>query len=277
MAENRKRSCWPEVVAGVAVIVLAGIAIWQHQTRASALARLEAVEAESRALHARFEDTRRELAELRNRQLAPSTQKIGPPEISAARPGDVESARLLIQVREKLAAAGQSVRALETRVRELEASLEKVSGENRRLAASEADLKETAAATNRIVDAMRVELKGKDERLAQLMATNTQLLEQYRQSAKQLDAMPKLVRDLEEIDRRREAYLNGILRRYRDITDQYRSLAARAEDRPDAGAGATAADVSRIQNAIQMAEDDLRQLSALNAEAGRLRRRLSDR
>lgn len=277
MAENRRRSCWPEVAAGVAVAALAGIAIWQHQTRVSALARLEAVEAESRSLHARLEYTTRQLAELRSREPAPPAQRTERPEAPATRGDNVEAARLLIQVREKLAAAGQSVRALETRIRELEASLEKVSGENRRLAANEADLKETAAATNRIVDAMRVELKGKDERLAQLMATNTQLLNQYRQSAKQLDTMPKVVRDLEEIDRRREAYLNGILRRYRDITDQYRSLVARADDRPDAGAGATAADLSRIQNSIQMAEDDLRQLTALNAEAGRLRQRLPDK
>lgn len=274
MGKIQERSRWPEVAAALAIVVVGSFALWQHRMRADALERLSATEAGSRALRARFDQATREIEALRGASPAPAPlqiEPIAPP----ARTEGVEAARLLIQMREKLAAAAQSVQTLDARVRELEASVEKLSMDNRRLAASETDLKESAARTNRIVEAMRFELNGKDERLSQLMATNTQLLNQYRESAARLDALPKLVRDLDEIDRQREAYLSGVLRRFREITDRYRALSARSDD-PGAGAAAVpAGDLLRVQTAVQMAEDDMRQISALNAQAGRLRQKLT--
>lgn len=273
MGNTYKRSRWPVITAALAIAVVSGVALWQYRMRADAIERLSAVEASSRELRAHLEQATQELESLRGATPAPAPLDTGqklPPDAER-----VEDARLLIQMRERLAAETQSVRQLEARVRELDASIERLSMENRRLAAAEAELKEDAASTRRIVEAMRFELNGKDERLSQLMATNTQLLNQYRESASRLDALPKIVRELDEIERQREAYLNGILRRYREISDRYRSLSARSDDPAAGAAGVPAADILRVQTAVQMAEDDLRQISALNARADRLRQRLT--
>ncbi len=256
-----KPSLWPALMG---VLALAGaLAAWHISFVRRESARMATLEAENRELRARAEQAARRLqAPPQPQQPAPAI-RAEPREMRGE--ADIENTRLLIQLREKLAAANGSIHALDTRVRELEAAVEKAAEENRRLAASDADLKETLAATNRVLDAVRAELKGKDERLTHLMTTNTRLLEENRAQAGKVAAIPPLLRDLEELNRRREVYLNNLLRRYRDLTEQYRSLAGR-EDRPD--------ELARIQNAVSMADEDLRQLSSLNAQAARLQQRL---
>jgi hypothetical protein len=97
------------------------------------------------------------------------------------------------------------------------------------------------------------------------MSTNNQLLTENRKYADRIGRLPGALADLEELNRRREAYVGNILRRYRDIADHFRALPAGADQ---------SADLARVNNAIQMAEEDLRQLSALNAQAARIQQRL---
>jgi hypothetical protein len=56
-----------------------------------------------------------------------------------------------------------------------------------------------------------------------------------------------------------------MLRRYKDVTEQYRALSARLDNPPD---------TSRIQDSIALAEEDMRQLAGLNAQASRLQQRI---
>ena len=70
-------------------------------------------------------------------------------------------------------------------------------------------------------------------------------------------------------------YLNNILRRYREITEQYRAMSGVLDSRRDreaAPVGST--EIARIQNAIALAEEDLKQIDALNAQAARLEKKL---
>ncbi len=275
MSDVRKRTCWPQVIAALGIAAVGGIAIWQYQTRTDAFRRLGDIESQNRELRARAGKTARELERLRQAVPQAAPERLPEAEQRTARPENVETARLLIQLREKLASAGESIQQLDTRTRELEATIEKLTADNKRLSADGSDLKETLATTTRILDAVRTELKGKDERLTQVMVTNNQLLEENRKNGDKLSQMPRLLRDLDEINRRREAYVNNILRRYREVTDQYRAIAGRADQAGDAGAGSP--ELTRIQNALQMAEEDLRQLSSLNAQAGRLQQRIGGR
>ncbi len=82
------------------------------------------------------------------------------------------------------------------------------------------------------------------------------------------------VADLENIFRRREMYLNNILRRYREITEQYRALSGVQDGRDRAATPLSSAEISRIQNSLALAEDDLKQLTALSAQAQRLQKKL---
>jgi len=100
------------------------------------------------------------------------------------------------------------------------------------------------------------------------------LHKQNRQAAEEAARLKALVNELEEINRRRENTLNSILRRYRELTDQLRGLTARA-DRTSEAAAAEAPELSRFSNSLAAAEDELRQLSNLNAQAARLQRKLA--
>ncbi len=277
MHDPHKRTRWPQLAALLGIAAVGVIAIWQYQAGVAATRRLADIEAQNRELKTRSEQTARELDALRQVVPAPAAE-MAPEQrrVQAGSKENIEAARLLIQVREKLASAGQSIQQLETRTRELEATIEKLTAENHRLSSAEADIKENLATTSRILEAVRTELKTKDERLTQVMVTNNQLLEENRKNADKLGQLPRLLRDLDEVNRRREAFMNNVLRRYREVTDQYRAVTGRADQLRDA-AGAGSPELTRIQNALQMAEEDLRQISTLNAQAGRIQQRIAGR
>jgi ABC-type uncharacterized transport system ATPase subunit len=123
------------------------------------------------------------------------------------------------------------------------------------------------SAANNAVNALEKELKSSRDRVTQVELAYQKLRDQSGTDAHKLSDIQQLAAELQSIHKRREVYLNGILRRYRQITEQYRSLSgvmqAQRTDAPAAGS----ADLSRIQDSIAMAEDDLRQLNNLNAQA----------
>ncbi len=264
------------VVVGLSIIAAAFFAVLYTRTSSEQAARLARLEAENRDLRNHSNALAQEMQSLRQGAPAAPTPsgESAPRERRPETYGNLDQARLLIQFREKLASANTTIRSLEERVQQLEAQIENITEDNKRLAASEAELKEKIGSTGRILEAVQTELKGKDDRVAQLKTLNDRLRQDNRAANDKLAQMPRLVQDLEELDRRRETYLSSILRRYRDVTDQYRAIASRLENPADAAAPA-GAELGRIQNSISMAEEDLRQLSNLNAQANRLHQKLA--
>lgn len=264
------------IIAGVS-IAAAALAARYIRTASEQVARLSRLEAENRDLRRHSDALAREMESLRRGAPAPAaTGPTAPQDRRGENYASLDQARLLIQLREKLAAANTTIQTLQERVQQLEAQVENVTEENKRLAASEADLKEKIGSTGRVLEAVQTELKGKDDRLAQLKTLNDRLRQDSRAANDKLTQMPRIVQDLEELDRRRETYLSNILRRYRDVTEQYRAIASRLEHPADTAAAA-GAELGRIQNSISMAEEDLRQLLTLNAQAARLHQKLAGR
>jgi chromosome segregation ATPase len=173
-----------------------------------------------------------------------------------------EKQALLAAAQKSLADAGEQVAQLESRVESIEA-------ERKSLADSARDWKERAETASRVAAAMEAEVKGRSERMARIESINRELAAKGDESAKRSERVSKAARELEELARRREVHLANLLRRYREVTDQYRSLAVRGGDLP------VGVDLSRIQSAIQLAEEDMRQLQSLGAQAERLQRELS--
>lgn len=274
MLKNRTLLSRLALLLALLLVAAAAIAIrGLVRSRAEQVARLGKVESDNRELSARAGSLARELESLRQRIPAQSGQPAEPTSAHdhKATVDPVEQAKVLIQFRDKLASANRSIDSLQARIQELEYTVEKTSEENKRLAASESELKDKLAATNRVLEAVSAELKGKDDRMAQLEAASRRLRDENRASAEKVAQLPKTLRDLEEINRRREQYLNTILRRYRDMTDQYRALAARLEN------SAAGAELAGIQNTISMTEEDLRQLATLNAQASRIQQKVTSR
>lgn len=186
----------------------------------------------------------------------------------------LETVRELTQAQSRLSAASASLTELQNRISELESSVERLSVDNKRLAASEANLKEDIDNTRNVVQAMEAELKAKNERLTLSDSTLRKAREELAAANHKSALSAPLATELVEVNRRRENTVTGLQRRYRDVTDQLRALSVRLETQRDNPAAAVA-DISRLQTAVQSAEDDLRQLNALNAQAQRLALRLA--
>ncbi len=271
MSKTRVFPMWLALALVAATLAGSAFVIYRlNQARAGQAARLSKLESANRDLQTRSDALAREVEALRQGLPAPPV----PHETAhpGRRPGETggDYIAILEQLRAKLAAANASIAALELRTHELEASLEKMTAENKRLATSETDLTEKVATTNRVVEAVQKELKGRNDRLVQLEVTNKMLHQENRSISDRSARLAALLRNLDEINRQRETYLGSILRRYRDLSDQYRRL-----ENPRENAPAPAMELSRIQSSIAMAEEDLRQIASLNAQAARVQQKLA--
>jgi chromosome segregation ATPase len=262
--------------AGAAVLAIAVLVLSQRAAtiadQAHEVARLGV---ENRELRSKSQQLSQQLEELREKLQAgsaethPGTQVVTRAELPAS---TLEAIRTLGRLKDNLVSATSTIEQLRARMQVLETQIEELRQQNRTLGSREADLEDNLAGANRLVGALQAELKGKSQRLAPLQAANESLRQENDQIKDKLSRVTKLAAQLEEINRRREDYLSNILRRYRDVTEQYRAFAAQA-DSP--AAGPAGGEVSRIQNAISMTEEDLRQLNDLNAQAERLQRRMT--
>jgi len=179
------------------------------------------------------------------------------------------------RLRDGLSQLHGEVARLQAQTSDLEAQNGKLAAESQRLAGAGEDLKVSLAEANRIVASLRAEMQGGQERISQLVSENSRLLQDNTAGKQSAGELRQVTTDLEEIFRRRQMYLNNILRRYKEITEQYRSLSGVLDSRRDRETvPVSSAEILRIQNAIAMADDDLKQISALNAQAQRLEKKL---
>ncbi len=251
----------------------------RERTRAGFQARIDELQKQSSTQSARAAAAESENQLLREQLSARGIE----PAVAAQKPqsheGDakrLETVRELSQTQTRLFAASSSITELQNKVRELEASLDRLSAENKRISTSESNLKEDVENANRVVQAMETEIRTKNERLAQLEPALRRAREDVtalNQKLAQSGAQPA---ELADINRRRENTLNSLQRRYRDLTDQLRALAVRLDTERD-NPTAAVPDISRIQTAVQSAEDDLRQLISLNTQAQRLTQKFAQK
>jgi chromosome segregation ATPase len=113
------------------------------------------------------------------------------------------------------------------------------------------------------------------QRAAVLEADNTELkTDSTTVNARAADVV-KIISGLQDLERRRDVYLTSILRRYRDITDEFRAMSSIMDTSHDPGSSAcSGAALSRIQSAVTSAEDDMRQMNELNARSQKLQKQL---
>jgi chromosome segregation ATPase len=211
------------------------------------------------------------------RQLESAGVPVAPaPAVAAARsaPENLEVVRQLAGVQKQMAELSAGNRELQARAVELQAAVEKLSGENKRMAAETEDLREALEKTRRVVSATEAELTTKTERLVQLEAALARSREERTGATAQVRSVSGLLREFEELNRRRENTLANLQRRYRELTDLYRSTLLTIEQQRDNPAIRQLPDASRIQATVLAAEDDLRQVNALNTQAQRLAQKL---
>ena len=113
------------------------------------------------------------------------------------------------------------------------------------------------------------------QRAAVLEADNTQLKTDTTAVNARAADVAKIISGLQDLERRRDVYLTSILRRYRDITDEFRAMSSIMDTSHDGSSSAcSGAALSRIQSAVTSAEDDMRQMNELNARSQKLQKQL---
>lgn len=112
-------------------------------------------------------------------------------------------------------------------------------------------------------------------RVAALEADNAKLKTDSAAGSTRATEVAQILASLQDLDRRRDIYLTSILRRYRDITGEFRAMSSMLDTSHDPSSGACSeAALTRIQNAVTSAEDDMRQLTELNARSQKLEKQL---
>lgn len=215
---------------------------------------------------------RLEAAGIEAPQAHPSPATAAP----AAETARLEAVRALADVQKRFDAAQAQVQSLQSARAELELSLDAAAADRKRLAASEAELKENLASSRRIIDAMEIELKTKTDRVSSLETDLRRARDANSAESRRNSQVAAILSSFDEVNRRRENTLTSLQRRFRDLTEAYRALALRLDTQRDSQTPVqiTSAEVSRMTNTVQSAEDELRQLNTLNTEAQRLTRRL---
>lgn len=248
--------------------------------------RLLLAQASSQASVAKALETRAAAAEADNIALrqklaaegieAPAPSGVSSSSLRAAETARAETVRALADLQKRYDALQSQIQSLQFAKSELESTIESVRSERRRLSASESELKDALASSRRVVEAMESELKTKNERIASMESELRRVRDSIAADNRRSSHVGAILGSFEDLNRRRENTLTSLQRRFRDLTDAYRALALRLDTQRDSQTPLqiTSSEVSRITSAVQSAEDELRQLSTLNAESQRLTQRL---
>jgi vacuolar-type H+-ATPase subunit I/STV1 len=113
------------------------------------------------------------------------------------------------------------------------------------------------------------------QRSAALEADNTKLKADAASVGTRAADAAHIISNLQDLNQRRDLYLTAILRRYRDITGEFRAMTGMLDTSRDGNSGPCGgAVVGRIQTAVTSAEDDMRQVNELNARSQKLEKQL---
>ena len=127
------------------------------------------------------------------------------------------------------------------------------------------------------LESAQAEAQGSRQRLAALEADNAKLSSNNNAASARAADFAHVVTQLQDLGSRRDALLTSIMRRYRDITSQFRAMSGMLGSSRDSNSSSpfTDAALTRIQSAVSSADDDLRQLTELNAQARQLEKKLT--
>lgn len=176
------------------------------------------------------------------------------------------------ELREHVKAISVELSAAKDEAARAESRVATETAESRRLKVQLDELREDVQSARRVTDAVQAELRAKAERLLKAETSEKLLQERATRAESAAAKVAVSTKELEDLNRRRDAFLTTILRRFREVNDLYRNFTLAAQTRDTPATGLQAGDLSRIQSTIQQAEDDLRQLQTLNARVAQLAR-----
>jgi hypothetical protein len=196
--------------------------------------------------------------------LAQTTKTPSAPVLPAIPPPIRRDAVTIPKLNEDLAAARTRISELESKVLSLDADRATLTQQRQQeLTASEESCRTRIADTQVALEKAQTDLKAAQQRATLFESENENLRKAQpsavKAAAKTAAGAPE--GELDELSRRRDTYLKSLMRRYREIDNEYRALL-----RDPQGTHTTDPAVFRIQGTLSQAEDDLRQIDSLTAK-----------
>ncbi len=252
---------------GVALVASVGVNLRQHVQLAAArrqrTADLQAFRELQEALRQR---------DLQNAPTAAEGPATADDRRAALAQRDATIERLNRELSEAHADADRVQAQLSSSSDEREKALESANEQYRKV---QQDWQSQLAALQQELDSAEADSRASRRRLADLEAASAKSRSEDSEASARGTEFKKALASLQDINRHRDAYLTSIIRRYHDITNQFRAMSGMLDSNHGPNTGnISGASLTRIQNAISLADDDLRQLNDLNAEARQLEEKL---
>jgi DNA repair exonuclease SbcCD ATPase subunit len=234
--------------------------------------------AESTRQHSSDAETIRSLQDaLRRKGLAIPVPENGENPASGDHSGVVKREAVIARLDHDLAESNSNLADLQAKLSAANDQIAQLqSSGDARLQKQQADSQAQLDDLQKKLDAAQSAADIAHQRSAVLEADNSQLKSDSSSANARADDVVHIISNLQDLERRREVYLTNILRRYRDITDEFHAMSSIMDTSHDAGSSACGgAALSRIQSAVTSAEDDMRQMNEINARSQKLEKQLA--
>ena len=268
----RMRGVQIAVVSGLGVALVAAGVLVLHKSN-------QLVEAR-RQRDAALQSMRESQEALRQRELRIGASIQGKPasekNVQAAM---AERDATIKQLTDRLDAANASIAQLrDTLSASQTESAKAVDASNQRFQEMQNELQGRLARLQQQLDSAQTEAENSRQHIADLQKANEQLSASNNEGSARVAEREHILLSLQDLDRHRETYLTSIADRYRNLTNQFRTMSGmltsnRGQDSNSFGGPA----LDMIQNAISLTDNDLQHLSELNAKAYRLEKQLSQK
>ena len=257
-----------ELTLGVALLVALGLIVHQYRQLASLRGQRDANLQSIRLLQ--------EALRQRSQQQAPVPAE-APTPASGDRGALARREGTIQQLNHELSEAHRNAAQLQAQLTNSREEQEKAlaSAEERRQK-EQADSQSQLDALKQDLESAQAELQASRQRVASLGADNAKLRSDNSAASTRTAEITRVVAQLQDLDSRRDAHLSSIMRRYRDIASQLRGMSGMLGSNRDSNSASSfsLAALTSIQSAISSADDDLRQLTELNAQARQLEKKL---
>jgi chromosome segregation ATPase len=252
--------------------------IWQtHQT---SLARHQATAAEQALAAARARTAPAAAAPSQPSAPEETGREVEP----AFRSPDAKTRALLAQreaeilsLQQQLAEAHIEINRLNLRVNSFDEDQRKATeAANIRFNTAQADWQKRFDALTQQVQAAQAEAEAARARAEAIQSDINKQAAILAANQAKLDQARRLLSSLQDLNRRRNVYLDSLLRRYRDVLSQLHAIDNVLDSARDQNSSVISnAALARIESTISLAEDDMHQLSDLNGRAALTEKRLS--
>ncbi len=234
--------------------------------------------AEYRRQHAQDQQSLAQLREaLRQRAVQTAPAEAENPGPAPNEAGIAKRDTTIAQLDRELATTRASVEDLQTQLSSSRDERERaLAAANDRHEREQQEWQNQITSLKQQLDSVEAELQASRQRILALEADNEKLRNAASVGSARAAELNRLITSLQDLEHRREAYLTSIIHRYRDITNQFRAMSGMMDSGRDQSSSAfSEAALTRIQDAVSSADDDLRQLNDLDAQVRRIQEKLA--